>query len=316
MKRFSLGLGIFVGYAMFLYLILYDWDMGPLDGSGIDLVAVTILFCLGLGFLAQISFDWDFSRPYRQVIIRAALAIAVFAVILIVQKMETLICVAIAAPIVVPLVCLGVWILRRAMSLLVTPPVFSLGFLALPILLNFGGIAPPPVEQQFSVSTTVIVNAPIAALRRYVEDIPAIQNDERVWTITHNLMRAPRPIAAETHMDIRSAQWTKGVRFEEHILPSDAPNILSWRFHFPDLDAMKALDYRVSPIGPEVIMNKGGYKFIALSPTQTQVTLTTEYTLNTPLNGYLAAWGRLILNDMHRAVLHVLVIRGEKGWVG
>ncbi|WP_412564831.1 hypothetical protein [Thalassobius sp. MITS945101] len=311
MKRFGVGLSFFTGYAALSYA-LFVLLAGPLIGSRDAGVATIVLsFCVGLGFAAQLGFDWSFQRPVKAVLKTSYIATALFCVLLVVIEFETWVCVAMMLPVLAITLPLGIWLLRWLMSLAIAPPQFAVGLLALPLVLNLSGILPPTRVTDYAVQTTVIVDAPAHALRRQVQNVAPITEAEQIWTFTHSVLRAPRPVRAETKQGIRYAQWTQGVHFEEHLTTRDDPLRLDWEFHFPDLAAMQALDLRVSPVGPDVIMQGGGYSLRPLSDHHTEVTLTTYYQLNTPINGYLSLWGEAFLQDMHRAVLHVVKSRAE-----
>lgn len=311
MKRFCVGLGFFTAYAALSYAV-FVLLASPLIGSRDAGVATIVLsFCVGLGFAAQLSFDWSFQRPVKAVLKTSYIATALFCVILVVIESETWICVAMMLPVLGISLPVGIWLLRWLMSLAIAPPQFAVGLLALPFVLNLSGILPPTQLAEYAVQTTVIIDAPAHALRQQVQNVAPITEAERIWTFTHSVLRAPRPVQAETVRGIRYAQWTQGVHFEEHLTTPDDPLRLSWEFHFPDPAAMKALDLRVSPDGPDVFMQGGSYSLRPMTDHRTEVTLTTYYQLNTPINGYLSLWGEVFLQDMHRAVLHVIKSRAE-----
>ena len=311
MQQFWVGIGFFSAYAALSYLVFVLLAGPALGSQDAGVAAVVLSFCVGLGFAAQLSFDWSFNRPFKTVLKISYAATALFCALLVLIEMETAICVVIMAPVFAITLPLGIWLLRWLMALVVAPPRFAVAILALPFVVNFTGMVPPTNVANFTVQTSVVINVPAEDLRLQVQNIAPIHDTERPWTFAHNVLRAPRPTLATTKQGIRYAQWTHGVHFEEHILPNSDPLRMDWRFHFPDLEVMKALDLRVSPIGPDVIMRGGGYLFTPLTSGKTNVTLTTHYQLDTPINGYLSLWGEWFLQDMHRAVLHVIKSRAE-----
>ena len=311
MRRFWIGLSCFLIYAVLGYWVFYIAAIPDAPPATVQFVSATLVFGLGLGFAAQLAFDWNFTRPLRRVLVNSYIAIAIFALVLILLKFETLICVVVIAPVAMMLILAGAWLMRRCMSLFVSPPKLSLSILVLPLVFGFTGVLPPSRTQTFTVATSLVIEADSQRLFTLVQTVPAIQPQERRWTITHNLLQAPGPISAMTRDGIRTAYWTEGVSFQEILQPSPEQDRLSWRFHFPDLAAMQALDYRIAPTGPDVIMQTGGYRFAPLQDGATKVTLTTTYQLNTPINLYLALWGQLFLDDFHLAVLHVIKQRAE-----
>lgn len=312
MKRFGIGLSFFLLYAAFGYWMFFYLASAHQDApAAIQFVAITLVFGLGLGFAAQLAFDWRFRRPLRHVVKNAYVAVAIFSVLLLALGLEGLICIAVIAPIAALLIPAGATLLRWLMSLFVTPPKLVLSVLALPFAMNFSGLLPPSTAQTYTVQTSVVIAADSAQLHQLVQTVPDIAPSELPWTLTHSLLNAPQPRSAVTQNGIRTALWTKGVTFQEVLRPETDLKSLTWDFHFPDLSAMRALDYHISPAGPDVIMQSGGYRFDSLDSGATRVTLSTTYQLNTPINPYLAAWGQLFLDDFHMAVLHVIKTRAE-----
>lgn len=311
MKRFSIGFCFFLSYLALSYgLFVFLSPTGKVP-QGAGTIPLVLVACMGIGFVAQLSLDWDYNKSFKTVFLRACATVSVFAVLLVLVRLETLICVIMLAPVLLFFLALGMGLLRFLMALIVTPPKLAISLLALPFVLNASGVTPPTTISQHYVQTTVIIDAPMSDLAKSVQSVSTISPDELPWTFTHSILRAPRPLSADTIGGIRYARWTKGIYFEEHLEQTNDQNSLYWRFAFPDLAAMQALDYRVSPIGSDVIMQRGGYEFRPLPDARTEVTLTTHYQLNTPINRYLSFWGELFLQDMHQAVLHVVKNRAE-----
>jgi len=294
---------IFGIYALVAYAIFFTV---PRDGG--NAIWLALWFALGLGFAGQLVFDWRRTRSLGDVTFRTALAMLSVAVLLVVLWVETLICVAIILPVALAVAVLGLVSTRMILARFERQSHLCAALLALPLLVPVFDLPAPTVTETVSVSTTVTVEAPVRRVRSEAENVSVIAENELPWTFTHNLLRAPRPLAAHTAEGIRHASWTKGIRFREHLLPG--PD-LAWRFVFPEPDLLRALDPRIAPTGPEVTMLEGRYRFEPLSAGRTRVTLTTSYQLSTPVNAYLKPWGRLFLNDMHHAVLHVITNRAE-----
>ncbi len=305
---------LFACYALGAYALLFQFPIlfrafgVESAASGVSALVAALWLGIGLGFAGQLAFDWRRQHPFATVMWRSTLALLVVAIALVLLWMETVICVAIILPIIIAETALGIWLTRLLLARFERNSQLCLALLALPLALPFVELPVPERAERVSVSTSVIIKAPAEVIRAEAENVSDIAETERPWTITHNLLRAPRPLSARTEGRVRHAVWTKGVRFEEHLLPG--PD-LAWRFAFPDPGLLKALDPRIAPTGPEVVMLEGRYIFEPLGPARTRVTLTTTYQLDTPINAYLKPWGRLFLNDMHHAVLHVITNRAE-----
>ncbi|QDC08028.1 hypothetical protein FHY55_01655 [Oceanicola sp. D3] len=293
---------IFLIYAALAYAVFFLVPSGP------DIAWLALWFALGLGFAGQLVFDWHRRLDFWAVVGRTCLAMLAITILFLLFAIETLVCVVMILPIAMFIAVIGIALTRLLLKRFERQSHLCAALLALPLLVPVFDWPAPAFEEVVSVSTVITIAAPASEVRAQAENVSDIAESERPWTFTHNLLRAPRPLSAQTEGGVRYARWTRAVRFEEHLLPG--PD-LAWRFAFPDPDALKALDPRISPLGPEVVMLEGRYNFEPLGPSQTRVTLTTSYQLSTPINAYLKPWGRLFLNDMHNAVLHVIKARAE-----
>ncbi|MGR3792660.1 hypothetical protein [Vannielia sp. SX4] len=293
---------VFEVYAALAYAIFF---FVPTDTN---VLWLALWFALGLGLAGQLVFDWHRRLRFWAVVGRTSLAMLLVACVLAILWIETVICIAMILPIAILIAIIGIAVMRVVLDRFESGSQLCLPLLALPLLVPVFDLPSPTASELVSVSTSVTIDAPLGVVRAQAENVSDIAENELPWTVTHNLLRAPSPLAAHTENGVRYARWTNGVRFEEHLLPG--PD-LAWRFVFPDPSLMRAVDPRISPTGPEVEMLEGRYTFEPLGPARTRATLTTSYRLTTPVNAYLKPWGRLILNDMHHAVLHVITNRAE-----
>ena len=301
---------LFALYAAVNYGFFALWLSTARGGEVAVAVTLSILIiAAGLGISAQIILGWNGEPSKSDVFWRALWVPFIGSIGLTLWKVETIICIAMAAPIIFAGLSLGITAARWVNTKVNHNTPMSFGLLALPFMIPW--IAPDGIMKTgtYAVTTEIVMQADIDTVRDMVLDVPLIRDDERPWTFTHSVLRAPRPISAETRDGVRYATWEKGVEFQEVMSDTTDPNVISWTFDFPDPTLMYPVDVRVSPTGPDVIMNSGTYRFTQVGADQTLVTLTTEYRLHTPMNWYYAAWGKLFLNDFHTAVLHVLAGR-------
>ncbi len=308
-KRSHANAALFILYAACLYGVTLVFGNLP-DGPQVTLVLIISGF--GLGLAAQLVFDWSGTRRFWDVYLNAFWTILVFFVLLLIVSYETAICLVIGAPVIFVLLAVGMWVARALGVVLSGKTHLCLPLLALPFLTPFvdlGGLSP---MTSYSVTTSVQMRGSPDQILALTQSVAPIKNAERPWTFTHSVLRAPRPVLAQVIDDVRYATWERGVTFEEVLLPAKDPNTLAWQFRFPNPELLGPIDTRVSPMGPEVFLDSGEYRFTELENGQTLVTLTTSYRLRTPLNGYLAIWGNLFLNDFHNAVLHVIASRAEE----
>lgn len=304
---------ILLAYALVAYALIF-WQ-GETKSDDLQVYIVSILaiyFAFGMGVAGQLIFDWRVERTKRYVLWQSSLIVLFACAILVLVRIETIICVAMALPIGLIPLALGIAAARGLIGAFDRARSSALLLLIAPVLLSGVDHTSLLPEKEYAVITEVIIEASPEQIWALAENVTPITSDERPMTLTHTLMNAPKPLEARTENGVRHAIWTKGVYFEEVIIDSRPGETLGWTFHFPDLDAMRALDYRVSPVGPEVVMKTGRYDFTPLRDGQTKVTLTTTYQLKTPLNAYFAAWGQLFVNDFHMAVLGPLKARAEE----
>jgi len=235
-------------------------------------------------------------------------------IVLVVNKVETLICVAILAPIFAFLSTAGLWMLRKSIDKNTTAQnstSLKVSLLFLPVLAVpfFEQIHFPQVLK--TVTTEFVIDAPAEVVWDNTFEIAQIQDDERVWTLSHNVLRSPMPIDAQVSGKVRDLRWTKGVRFQEHLTDVVEGQSMAWDFVFNAPETMRAFDPHIVPQGDLVNMRRGEYILSALPDGRTRLTLQTHYTLSTPINGYLGLWGELFLQDFHHAVLSVIKSRSE-----
>jgi len=272
-----------------------------------------------VGFAAQALVDPSIQRTASKVWLWSLYVTGSLTILLLLFAIETIICIAMAAPIFLPLQFAGVAVARLMLNPILDRiekgrmqasviAVMLLGS-AVPMNLDF-----PATHHH--VRSTVIIDAPVETVWQHTVEIPEIQADERIWRLSHHILQAPQPVSAGMEGGVRQLRWTKGVRFEEHITAINAPHHLAWRFAFPDRASLHAFDPHISPIGPELYLDHGFYTLTALAHDRTELTLETHYRLKTPLDGYLTMWGRIFLNDFHSAVLHVIKTRAEAGHGG
>ena len=289
------GILLTLCYAALLYLLVFL-------GSDVSLVAGLFLYPLGLGLATQALTDPRIQKTAGRIYLRSLLAVAVLCAILLAMAMETIICVVMAVPIVLPMMFVGVltgrvlmWALLRRLN----RTTMQACALLLPLLPVMIGIDVTWPARNYVVETAMVINAPVARVWDNTVSIPMIADEERRWSISHNVLGIPRPVDAVMVGDIRHLRWSDGVEFQEHVTARRDHDWLEWQFVFHD-------PY-IYPEGPELFLTRGSYQLQALDSGR------MHYMLQTPLDGYLAWWGQLMLNDFHAGVLHVIKGRSEYG---
>jgi hypothetical protein len=298
-------------YCGVVYALLYL--LGAHAVTAVSLVLLTV-FPLAYGSAVQLVLDPALRVSLAKVLGWGMIPVGVLCAGLLIAQFETLICIVILLPIFTILMLLGQVgmraLLRRALvqahsgtlhvSLLMLP------LLAVPVVAQFDF---PKADVR--VVTRMVIAAPADVVCANTYEIAEIQPRERVWTASHNILHTPLPIDAVVTGTVRQLRWTDGVRFQEHITDVVKNERLSWDFVFEDMDALKAFDPHVSPQGGIVNIQSGSYNLDTMPNGDTVLTLETQYSLTTPVNGYLSLWGEVFLQDFHHSVLSVIRIRSE-----
>jgi hypothetical protein len=242
------------------------------------------------------------------------LPVVLLSAVLLVVQIETLICIAILLPMFCTLMALGLllmrWLLRRNV-LPYDSTTFNVSVLMVPVLLLplMGQISFP--SSQYTVTTQIEIAAPRDVVWANTYVIEAIEDHERQWTFSHNILRTPLPIDATVSGNVRQLRWSHGIRFQEHLRQVDVNRSLAWDFVFNEPLTLRSFDPHVAPQGTIVRLQHGAYTLTDLPNGNTQLTLHTHYSLSSPANGYLALWGEVFLQDFHGAVLSVIKSRSK-----
>lgn len=197
----------------------------------------------------------------------------------------------------------------RAHTLLLLP------FLA---LLVDQQVAPP--SETRTVIREIVVDAPTDAVWPHLLAIPAIAPDEGRWNISQDLLRLPRPVAAQLRGEgpgaVREAYWQDDIRFQEIVTGWQPGEALQWRFAFPDPSIHERTDRHIEPHGRHLWIDTGGYRLIPLRDGRTKIRLWTHYRIATPFNAYAGWWGERILGDIQDNVLAIVAGRVANGTEG
>jgi hypothetical protein len=281
-------------------------------------VSVLTVFPLMYGSAVQMVLDPKSTKSLGSVARWASLPVGLLCIGLMIFEFETIICVMIIAPIFIVLMVLGQSIMRsllknalvEAASDRVNASLLMLPFLVVPL---FGQISFP--QSDVRVTTQMVIEAPADVIWAHTFEIEKIKDNERVWTFSHNMLGTPLPIDAVVDGTIRKLRWSNGIRFEEHLTQIEINNSMSWNFVFNAPETLVAFDPHIAPQGGIVNMRSGSYVLSELPDGKTLLTLETQYSVTTPLNGYLTLWGEVFLQDFHRAVLSVIKKRSEEAFV-
>ncbi len=211
----------------------------------------------------------------------------------------------------------GAFLMRRARKPRerIDPNIFKSSLICLPLLL--GAVEHQLVfdPETFTVTRQVVIQAEPDAIWPYTLSNAHIADSEGRWTFAQSVIDLPRPRATVMHGQgvgaVRTAYWGKHISFEEHITAWAPNQALGWTFAFPNDSLQAYSDRHISPDGPFLKIDSGGYTLRRLGPDKTLLTLRTRYIARTHVNLYAAAWGEILLGGVEANILTVIKDRAE-----
>lgn len=306
-----LAVGIALAYGLLLYLLIW---LTPASEGWLPFIAGLILMPMGIASIATAIADPRGEQDVWRHLVNGWLVISALVVISMLFFQEGGICVLMAAP------CFAVGstvgsllthsLLRQYSSRAPTSLVIALPLLALPLepLIGYA-------EHHGAVTTVIEIAAPPATVWHHTVEIPDVRRDELPATFSHNLVGVPRPENASLQGSgigaVRHLQWSQGVRFQEIVTAWEDDRYLAWDFSFGPQSIPAAVEAHIDVDSDYLKIASGDYLLEPLPDGGTRLTLTTRYTIATPINAYCDFWGRIFLNDFHSAVLQVIRNRAE-----
>ncbi|MFC7291538.1 hypothetical protein [Hirschia litorea] len=303
--------------ALIASLVFYLIAEATSSDAGGSIIGLSVLLVLpySLGAIIYLAMDPRGQKPELTTSIPIILVFFVLALGALFMK-EGVICVAMLVPLWWLFSWFGTLTVKalhnryRARTKLHSTILIILPFLVLGI--DSSTHAPTTHE---SVERSIIINAAPQDIWPHLLKMDDISDQEGQWNITQSLLQVHRPRAAivvgEGLNAKRLAAWGDDITFEEHISHWDENNALRWNFVFPNDSVHKYTDRHISPDGAHLKIKEGGYILKPISPTQTRLTLDTQYAISTPVNTYGALWGELILGDIQTNILHIVKDRSE-----
>lgn len=228
------------------------------------------------------------------------------------------ICVVIAAPLWFPSLVLGGWasdwIVKRSLPAQAVVTTLVLALSCGVWAFDEAGRYP---TQQYTVEREVTVTASTEEVWPHLLRLESLALREGRRTFSHDVLGVPRPVEAivlgEGLGAVRTGRWSGGVWFEEYIVGWVGERQLDWAFVFPEGSTFASIDQHIDPRGPNVVIERGGYRLDALPDGSTRLRLYTTYTLSTAVNGYAEQWAQRILGDVQSNILEIAKVRAEAG---
>ena len=174
----------------------------------------------------------------------------------------------------------------------------------------------PLPEAEVTVSRSIEIAAAPETVWPLLEGAGTIGPEEGIWTVTQSLIGVPRPQAARLEGQgigaLRRAEWQRGIQFDEVITEWEPLRRIGWAFRFGDHQGWEITDAHLMPDSAYMQIRRGGYSMAPLPGGGVRVSLETTYWMRTPVNGYAALWGELVLGDLEANVLEILKARAER----
>lgn len=311
--RLSGGSLVVLAYGLALYAII--WGVPDPDGI-LTMISGAVLLSMGIGSLSVVVTDPQARRSMGWHVRMALLELLVLCLLVVVLFSEGIVCLIMAAPIMIPATILGVWIamamIRRWKNRRATLSVIALPLLVYPLEMQVNW-----PDHEGHVTTEIAIAAPPATVWANTVEIRDIDPARLRFTPSHGLMFFPRPLDARLDRHgpgaVRFLTWTSGVHFREHITEWQPDRRLGWTFGF-DPDSIPAeLDGHLRADGEASELLRGEYVLEPDGKGGTILRLTTHYRISLPWNGYGRWWADRLLGDFHAVVLDVVKERAETG---
>lgn len=230
-----------------------------------------------------------------------------------VTQLEALICLVVAAPIMIPTAMCGGLVmghlLKKSSGNLQVSFLVLLPFLVGPL----ENIWNKP-HRQVAITDTIEINATPEQVWAQIVSVPAIQPEElpSQWIY---LLDFPKPIAAEIdHHRVggkRQATFERNVSFFEVVNEFEPNKKLSFSIEAdPEFIPHTAFDQHIIVGGRFYDVLDGSYT-IEPTPTGCKLILTSNHRLSTPFNTYAGLWSKWTMNQIQGSILTVIKNRAE-----
>jgi hypothetical protein len=296
---------------------LFTWDLMEAAGGVVSLAFIFSVpvscgvISVAVGRMFGSEKWWLYSMVVPGFAIMAGLVISI------ILRIEAVICVAMAAPIVfggsVLGGLLGHVLLPRDSSrqhLRVTFAVF-LPFIAAWV----EGSMHWPSETK-AISNTIVIEAPAERIWPEIASVETIKPD-RIRNRWIYWIGFPKPIAATLDHPraggVRIATFERDVSFFEEVTVWDPPHTLSFSIHAdPEFIPQSAFDRHILVGGRFYDVLDGTYRIESLGPNRCRLHLTSNHRLTTRFNAYAAWWSVQIMDQIQGSILEVIRERAEK----
>lgn len=308
------------GAILLLYIGFFRWLFAT-DGLKHSGGVVSLSFVWGvpfaLGALSVAIGRWSGSDQWIiHAVIGPSAILTVALVICLLAKIEAVICVIMALPILYLGAFLGGliahWLLPRNRD--DSRLCISVAALLPLIASSVEGRLRWPNEIK-AIENTITIRAPAEVIWPEIASVAAIRRDQipNRWIYTVGF---PKPIAATLEGEgvggVRTATFEHDVSFLEVVTIWEPSHKLAFTIHAdPNFIPHTAFDQHIIVGGRFYDVLDGAYEIEVVSPTISRLHLTSHHRLSTRFNAYAGWWSERIMNQIQGSILEVIRSRAE-----
>lgn len=306
------------------YAGLCRWAFAePFMGNSGGVVSLSFIFSVpfACGALSVAIARWCGSDNWvLYSILTPTLIMIVGLTICVITGIEAIICVIMAAPILLIATILG-GLLAHALLPKNQPQNHLYATLAvflpfLPFLTAYAESTLHWPTETKAITNTLIIQATPEQIWPLIASVEAIAPEQipNKWIY---LIGFPKPIAAtlDKHAvgGIRTATFQRDVSFFEEITHWEKPQKLSFSIHAdPDFIPRTAFDQHIIVGGRFYDVLDGTYQILPLTETHSRLILTSNHRLSTRFNSYAAWWSVQVMDQIQGSILDVIKTRAEE----
>lgn len=311
MKNHATTIGLVLLYGLAMRL-LYASDI---LGNSLLIVSWSFILVMPFGFGALTTFlGYKLCGPSKYWAYGAPFVVITFGMLLsIITDLEAILCVVVAAPVMIIPAMLGGIIMKAILSR-------GSGRLQVSFLVLLP-LATSPIESQWaqpheqvSIQDSIEIAVAPEELWKHIASVPAIGRDEvpNQWIYALDF---PRPISAEVDFHglggKRRATFEREVSFFETITEWQPPHRLSFSIEAdPEFIPHTAFDQHIIIGGRFYDVLDGTYE-IEPTATGSRLILISNHRLATPFNRYAGWWSEWVMHQIQGSILSVIKRRAE-----
>ncbi len=311
-----------IGAILLVYKGFYRWSFGTswmMKSGGVVSLSFLLAVPVSCGVLSvAIGRIFGSDNWICQTFYVPGIALGIGTILCVVTRLEAMICVIMALPILIFGVVLGGFVAHLLLPRNRQPPRMYLTIAVfLPFLAAWAeGSFSWPVEIK-AIENTVVIHAPAERIWPEIASVRAIDPARLPESWIYQI-GFPRPIAATLDQEgvggVRTATFERCVSFFETVTAWEKPRRLAFSIHAdPDFIPHTAFDQHIIVGGRFYDVLDGEYAIEPLGPDSCRLHLTSHHRLSTRFNAYAAWWSVLIMNEIQGTILSVIRERAEAG---